>query len=231
MNVLAIIPARAGSKGVPNKNARLLGGKPLIAYSIEQAQRSKFIRDIIVSTDSEEIGEIARKFGAIVPFIRPSHLSSDTAKSIDVVIHAVEFLKWQGKNYDGIILLQPTSPFREVSLIDSSIEQFFSGEIDSLVSVKPVPHEYNPHWVYEINEDGFLSLSTGEKEIISRRQDLPEAFHRDGNVYIASIDVILNRRSFYGEKLGFIETKSEINVNIDTMEDWDKAEKLIQVIK
>jgi CMP-N-acetylneuraminic acid synthetase len=231
MNILAIIPARAGSKGVPNKNARMLGGKPLIAYSIEQALKSKFIQDIVVSTDSEEIAEIAREFGAAVPFIRPAHLSSDTAKSIDVVIHAVEFLKGQGKNYDGIILLQPTSPFREVSLIDSAIEQFFSSEIDSLVSVKPVPNEYNPHWVYEINENGFLSLSTGEKAIISRRQDLPISFHRDGSIYITSIDVLLSSQSFYGEKLGFIETKSEINVNIDTMEDWERAEVLIQMKK
>jgi CMP-N-acetylneuraminic acid synthetase len=231
MKVLAIIPARAGSKGVPNKNARLLGGKPLIAYSIEQALKSKFIEDIVVSTDSEEIGEMARKFGAQVPFIRPAHLSTDTAKSIDVVVHAVEFLKEQGKIYDGIILLQPTSPFRDVSLVDSAIEQFLSGEIDSLVSVARVPKEYNPHWVYEVNKNGFLSLSTGDKEIISRRQDLPEAFHRDGNIYISSIDVILNKRSFYGEKLGFIETKSEINVNIDTMEDWEEAERLIQMRK
>ena len=228
MNVLAIIPARSGSKGVPNKNARLLGGKPLIAYSIEQAQSSKFIRDIIVSTDSEEIGEMAKKFGAQVPFIRPAHLSSDTAKSIDVVIHAVEFLKEQGKNYDAFILLQPTSPFREVSLIDSAIAQFSSSDMDSLVSVSKVPYEYNPHWVYEINENGFLSLATGEKQIIPRRQDLPQAFHRDGNIYISSVDVLLKKRSFYGEKLGFIETKSEINVNIDTMDDWDEAERFLK---
>ena len=228
MNVLAIIPARSGSKGVPNKNARLLGGKPLIAYSIEQAQSSIFIRDIIVSTDSEEIGEMAKRFGAQVPFIRPAHLSSDTAKSIDVVIHAVEFLKEQGKNYDAVILLQPTSPFREVSLIDSAITQFSSSDMDSLVSVSQVPYEYNPHWVYEINENGFLSLATGEKQIIPRRQDLPQAFHRDGNIYISSVEVLLKKRSFYGEKLGFIETKSEINVNIDTMDDWDEAERFLK---
>ncbi len=224
MRILAIIPARGGSKGVPGKNSKLLGDQPLIAYSIEQAKASKAFAKIIVSTDDERIATMALGFGAEVPFIRPSSLASDTASSIDVVQHAIAFLATKNEFFDAICLLQPTSPFREKGFIQKAISVFSSTDLDALVSVLPVPHEYNPHWVFEADNQGLLQIATGEKEIIKRRQDLPQAFFRDGSIYLTKITAIKNV-TFYGEKLGYIESNPDLYVNIDTMEDWIKAEK------
>ncbi len=176
MKVLAIIPARGGSKGVPGKNIKMLGDKPFIAYTIEQAIASGVFSKIIVSTDSEQIKEIGLQFGAEVPFIRPEELASDTASSISVVQHAVDFFENQKEYFDAICLLQPTSPFREKGFINKAIEKFIHKKTDCLLSVLQVPHEYNPHWTFLENENGTLGIATGEKEIIKRRQDLPVSF-------------------------------------------------------
>jgi CMP-N,N'-diacetyllegionaminic acid synthase len=229
--ILGLIPARGGSKGVPGKNIKMLGGKPLISYTIQSALESTLIQDVIVSTDSAEIKEIAIDCGANVPFLRPPELSNDSAKSIDVVLHALEYLKQKGKEYDAIILLQPTTPFRPKGFIDEAISLYKNKNYDSLVSVLSVPDEYNPHWVYEVDEKGFLKLSTGEQEIISRRQELPKAFIRDGSVYITSTDVVNHSRSFYGNKLGYIISDEKFHVNIDTPLDWERAETLFKIKK
>lgn len=231
MKILGIIPARGGSKGVPKKNIKLLGGKPLIAYTIESALECDLIQDVVVSTDCLEIKDIATTFGAEVPFLRPAELSNDTAKSIDVVIHALEYSKQNGKEYDAVILLQPTTPFRKEGFLYKAIVQYTKHNLDSLVSVKPVPTEYNPHWVFEVNENGFLKLSTGELEIISRRQDLPDAFIRDGSVYITSTNVIESYKTFYGTRLGYIVSDEDYHVNIDTLHDWEFAEQLVKMYK
>ena len=229
MKILAIIPARAGSKGVPGKNSKQLGEKPLIGYSIEQAIASKVFAKIIVSTDEEAIAAIARQFGAEVPFIRPSSLANDTASSIAVVQHAVAFLASKNECFDAICLLQPTSPFREKGFIEKAISIFSTADLDALVSVLPVPHEYNPHWVFEKDKEGLLQIATGENEIIKRRQELPQAFFRDGAIYLTKIASI-KKGTFYGEKLGYIESNPDLYVNIDTMEDWIKAEQKLPTI-
>lgn len=228
MKILGIIPARGGSKGVPGKNIKILGTKPLIAYAIESALSTNLIQDVVVSTDSIEIKEIAIQFGAQVPFIRPDYLANDTAKSIDVVIHALEFLKNKGKVFDAVMLLQPTNPFRTKAFIEEAIHKFNEVQLDSLISVLPVPSEYNPHWIFKENERGYLSIATGETEIIPRRQDLPKAYFRDGSIYITSTQVLMNQKTFYGNKLGFIVSSENKHVNIDTNEDWALAEKLLQ---
>ncbi len=224
MKILGIIPARGGSKGVPGKNIKFLGSKPLIAYTIESALSTNLIQDVVVSTDSIEIKEVAIQFGVQVPFIRPDFLSSDTAKSIDVVIHAIEFLKNKGKVFDAVMLLQPTNPFRTKEFIEEAIHKFNEEQLDSLISVLPVPLEYNPHWIFEENEKGYLSIATGETEIIPRRQDLPKAYFRDGSIYLTSTQVLMEYKTFYGKKLGFIVASENRHINIDTMEDWRKAE-------
>ncbi len=223
MKVLGIIPARGGSKGVPRKNIKLLGNQPLISYTINQALNSKYLSKVIVSTDDEEISEVAKSFGAEVPFMRPKELANDTASSLSVVLHAIEFLENIGENYDAVCLLQPTCPFREESLIDRAITEFSNKNSDALVSVLKVPHEYNPHWTFETDGNGLLKISTGEDEIIKRRQDLPNAFFRDGAIYITQVSVIKSN-SLYGNKLAFIENNPMYYVNIDTLEDWEKAE-------
>lgn len=224
MRILGIIPARGGSKGVPDKNIKILGDKPLIAYTISQALESNLVSKIIVSSDNDAIIETAIAFGAEVPFVRPEHLATDAASSIAVVQHAVAFLEAQGEFFDAVCLLQPTSPFREKGFIDKAIAAFTEKNTDALISALPVPHELNPHWVFEPDQCGFLTISTGEIEIITRRQDLPPAFFRDGSIYITKIESI-KKDSFYGDSLSYIESNPDLYVNIDTMADWFLAEQ------
>jgi N-acylneuraminate cytidylyltransferase len=230
LKILAIIPARGGSKGVPRKNIKNLGGKPLMAYTVEAARASKFIDRLIVSTDDEEIMGVARSLTVEVPFKRPEDLAQDQSSSIDLVKHAVNYFKQRGENYDAVLLLQVTSPFREWGFIDKAIEKFVNLEVDALVSVLSVPHEYNPHWIFEANENDELIIATGEKEIIKRRQDLPKAFYRDGSIYITKSDVI-EKGSFFGSKLTYIESNPTQHVNIDTLKDWANAERIAKKLK
>ncbi len=223
MRILGIIPARGGSKGVPGKNIKLLGDLPLIAYTIKQALESHLLSRIIVSTDDINIANVAKKMGLEVPFIRPDELAMDTTSSIAVVQHAVNFLEFEGDFFDAVCLLQPTSPFREKGFIDRAITVFIEKQSDALVSVLPVPHELNPHWVFEVDKKGMLFIATGEKEIIKRRQDLPTTYFRDGAVYLTKMESI-KKSTFYGTSLSYLESKPEFYVNIDTFEDWKDAE-------
>jgi CMP-N,N'-diacetyllegionaminic acid synthase len=230
MKILGIITARGGSKGVPGKNIKLLGKDSLLLYTANAANQSKLLYKTILSSDDAEIIEVAKKAQIEVPFVRPNELANDTATSISVVQHALEHMESLGEYYDAVCLLQPTSPFREKGFIDAAIQKFINEEADALVSVLPVPHEYNPHWVFEPNNSGFLEIATGEKTIISRRQDLPKSYFRDGSVYITKVEVI-KKGSFYGEKLSFIESNPDFYVNIDTLKDWKIAEEKLNFIK
>ena len=228
MRILAIIPARGGSKGVPGKNIKLLNGKPLLAYTSEIALQSKQLAEVIVSTEDAQIIEVAKRLGLQVPFIRSMALAQDDTPTIDVIVHALEWYEEQAVFFDAVCLLQVTSPFRTVEFLDQAIQKFIQSGCDSLVSVQKVPHEYNPHWTFEENAEGNLQLATGENEIISRRQELPVAYHRDGSIYITKTEVLLNQNSLYGKSIAYIESESQFYVNIDTLEDWEKAEMMIQ---
>ena len=229
MKILGLIPARGGSKGVPKKNIKLLGKLPLMEYTINSAKESALLTQIIVSTDDEEIAIAAEVSGVKPPFIRPAEFAQDTSTSLDVVQHAINFFESKNIFFDAVCLLQPTNPFREQGFIDRAIEKFIATKADCLVSVLPIPHEYNPHWAFEESEDGLIKIATGESRIISRRQDLPKAFHRDGSVYITKTDIIKNG-SLYGNSIAYIESNPEFHVNIDTMKDWETAEKLLTQI-
>lgn len=228
MRILAIIPARGGSKGVPRKNIKLLNGKPLIVYTSEIALQSKYLTEVIVSTEDLQIMEVAQRLEIKVPFVRPSVLAQDSTPTIDVIVHAIQWYENQAIFFDAVCLLQVTSPFRTVAFLDHAIEKFVKSGCDSLISVQKVPHEYNPHWTFEENGEGNLKIATGENEIISRRQDLPDAYHRDGSIYITKTEVILQQHSLYGKSTAFIESSSESYVNIDTLTDWEKAEQMIK---
>lgn len=230
MKVLGVITARGGSKGVPGKNIKLLGGNSLLSFTANAANHSKLLHKTILSSDDTAIIEVAKNEQIEVPFIRPDELANDTATSISVVQHAIEYMESIGEYYDAVCLLQPTSPFREKGFIDAAIQKFIIEDADALVSVLPVPHEYNPHWVFEQNTSGFLQIATGEKTIISRRQDLPKSFFRDGSVYITKTEII-KKGSFYGEKLSFMESNPDFYVNIDTLKDWEIAEEKLHFIK
>ena len=228
MNVLGLIPARAGSKGVPRKNIRVLGGKPLLWYTAQAALASARLTTVVLSTDDPEIAAIGREYGLQVPFMRPADLASDAAPMLPVVQHAIAALEANHQQIDAVCLLQPTAPFREPGLIDSCIDLLISSGADSVVTIKEVPHEYNPHWVYFADERGRLRLTTGEAQPISRRQDLPPAFHREGSVYVARRDVVMIGNSLYGEKLvGYRIDPEAVTVGIDTMADWARAESAI----
>jgi len=228
MDILGIIPARGGSKGIPGKNVKQLGRKPLIQYTIEAALDSEYITDLVVSTEDEEIAEISRGLNANVPSLRPLELATDESPTIDTVIYTLKLMMQKGKSYDLICLLQPTTPFRKKGFIDAAIKKYIMADANSLISVLPVPHQYNPHWVFEPNEEDFLSLSTGDSDIIPRRQELPRTFIRDGSIYLTSSKVLLEEKSLFGNCLTFIEADEKIHVNLDTMEDWGRAERIIK---
>lgn len=230
MRILGVIPARGGSKGVPGKNIKLLEDLPLLAYTAQSALASKLLTKVILSTDCPTIAAVAEQCAIEVPFLRPETLATDTASSIAVVQHSVSYLENQGEFFDAVCLLQPTSPFRPKGFIDKAIQKFIQDGADALVSVLPVPHEFNPHWVFEPNEKGLLQIATGDKEIIKRRQDLPQAFFRDGSIYITKTSVI-KEGSFYGTKLSYLENHPDFYVNIDTLEDWEKATAKLPLIK
>jgi CMP-N,N'-diacetyllegionaminic acid synthase len=228
MRILGLIPARGGSKGVPEKNIKNLGDKPLLTYTSEVALQSHYLSEVILSSDNPQIITVAKELGVAVPFIRPSVLALDTTPTIDVIIHALEWYQAQNIFFDAVCLLQVTSPFRTVSFLDAAIEKFMASGCDSLVSVQQVPPEYNPHWTFEVDSRGNLKIATGEEQIISRRQELPIVYHRDGSIYITKTEVLLRDRSLYGKSTAFIESDPELYVNIDTLADWDKAEEMIK---
>lgn len=228
MRVLGLIPARGGSKGVLRKNVRLLGGKPLLQWSIEAALAARSLTSVVVSTDDEEVAAVGRKCGAIVPFLRPSELAADDTPTLPVIQHAVRTLETNGDRFDIVCLLQPTSPFRTAADIDACIELLITSGADSVISVLRVPPEYNPHWVYFTASDGSLSLSTGESEPLPRRQVLPAAFHRDGSVYVTRRDVVIEKSSLYGKRVLGYEVTQPRTINIDTPADLVRADSMTQ---
>lgn len=230
MKILGLIPARSGSKGVPGKNTKLLANKPLIVYTIERAMQAKNLDRIVVSTDDLNIAQISRQQGAQVPFLRPTTLSQDDTPTLPVIQHTLNTLLDLGEEYDAVCLLQPTSPFRPKGFIDAAIERFIESGADSLISVLPVPHEFNPHWVFEPQKDGILKLATGEHSIISRRQELPPAYFRDGSIYLTRTNVLLDDNSILGTSIAYIEAEASSHVNIDTPEDWKRAESLVALL-
>ena len=227
MKVLGLITARGGSKGIPRKNIRLLNGKPLLAYTAEPALEAKSLTSVVLSTEDAEIAEIGRRCLLDVPFMRPVELAQDATPSLAVVRHALLTLAEMGEKYDAVCLLQPTNPLRRAADIDNCVELLAKSNADSVISVLPVPHEYNPQWVFWMNGENQMSLVTGEKEPTTRRQDLPPAFHRDGSVYVTRRTTILEQGSLYGEHVKGYEIEPEFSANIDTETDWLAVETRI----
>lgn len=227
MRYLGLIPARGGSKGVPRKNVKLLGGQPLLQWTVDCALKVKGLDRLIVSTEDEEIAAVASRAGAEVPFLRPRNLANDSARSIDVVNDVLATLARAGEEYEVVCLLQPTTPFRSVRLLQHCLDRFADGDLDSLISVTRVPDHYHPNWAFIGRKDGRLTPAQGIGSVIPRRQELPPAFIRDGAVYITTTEV-LRSGSFFGNRLGYVENTDEKQVNIDTQEDWATAERLAE---
>ena len=227
MNVLGLIPARGGSKGVPRKNARLLCGKPLLAYTAESALAAQRLSRLILSTDDEELAEIGVGCGLDVPFMRPPELATDQTPMLPVVQHALGWMEERGGRFDAVCLLQPTNPLRRSADIDACIELLENRGCDSVVTVRPVPTEYHPYWVYFQGPSGLLQLSNGSTEPITCRQELPAAFHRDGSVYVSLRNIVMDQNTLYGTRVMGYPLNDTHTVNIDALEDWEAAEKLI----
>lgn len=219
--ILAIIPARGGSKGILNKNIIDLCGKPLIAYSIEEALKTKYIDKVFVSTDSEKIKDISLNWGADVPFMRSDELSSDSAKSIDVVLHCLEYFNNVDEYYDYVILLQPTSPLRNCKDIDDALEMIINKNGSSLVSVCPV--EQNPVLMRTIENDRMNEIVNCQKDNL-RRQELPEFYIFNGAIYINSVQMLYNEKAFVNENtIPYVMDKNK-SIDIDEPKDIVLAE-------
>lgn len=197
--VLAIIPARGGSKGLPGKNIKMVSGKPLIAWSIEHGLNCPEVDTTIVSTDDSEIARVAKEFGAEVPFLRPDFLANDTASSIDVILHAIDFLKDQDQHFDIIVLLEPTSPLREVSDISGALKKLVqTPTLGSVVGVSQA-ESVHPAFLYK-EQEGMLKPYLDKQPNNLRRQDLEELYYLEGTVYVSLIDVLRSKKGFYHEQ-------------------------------
>ena len=219
---LAVIPARGGSKRLPRKNVLDLKGKPLIAWTIEAAKNSKYLDKIIVSTDDQEISDVSTKFGTEV-LIRPDGLASDTASSVEVVLHAIET---QNQPYDYVILLQPTSPLRTVRHIDEAIELLFEKNANSVISVCETDH--SPLWANTLPEDGNMGSFIREEVKGKRSQDLPIFYQLNGAIYLVNSASFNQSKSFIQTKnsYAYIMSKKD-SVDIDTDLDFEFVSLLI----
>ena len=225
MRPLVVIPARGGSKGLPGKNIKDLGGKPLIWYTIEAARKLFNESIICVSTDSHKIKEVVEDIGLIVPFLRPIELASDTANSQDVLLHALEYFK-NNENYiaDTVILLQVTSPFRSAAHITEAL-QIYNPGVDMVASVKET--DANPYYILkEESSEGFL---TGSKQgNFTRRQDCPKVYELNGAIYIMNVASLKNQKINEFTKVKKYLMSKEDSVDIDDYLDWAVAQAIIK---
>ena len=180
MSIVAVIPARAGSKGIPRKNLVRIVGRPLIAYAIEAAQNAASADRVLISTDDSEIADVARELGAEVPFLRPAELANDAAPMLGVMRHALAWLESQGVAVEALVLLQPTSPLRTGRHVEEAIALFRSAPASSVVSVVEVPHRFNPVSVMKLSAQGTLVPFLGDQIIAIRRQDKHNAYALNG---------------------------------------------------
>ena len=226
MKALYLIPARGGSKGVPGKNIRLLGGKPLIAHSIGHALEVADREDVVVSTDSEEIKGAALEAGARVPFLRPAELASDTAGSREVMLHAIDYLSAKGENYDTIVLLQPTSPLRDPADIRRAVEIYKESGADMVVSVAEA--RTNPYYnAFETDNDGFLKISKGDGSL-TRRQDAPKVWEFTGAIYVIKVSALREKSITKFDRILPLPTKRETAIDIDEEMDFLVCEEMIK---
>jgi len=222
-SIIAIIPARGGSKGVPHKNIKKLGEKPLIAYSIVESLKSEYLDYVFVSTEDSEIANISKKYGAQV-INRPPALAEDTSKTVDVVLHAIEYLVQEGIHPQIVILLQPTSPLRNVDDIDTAIKLFLENECDSVISVCEPDH--SPFWCFRF--DGrYLQPLFGQEYKNMRRQDLPKVMMPNGAIYISSPESIARFGGFHSDHMIPYCMPPERSIDIDTALDFTIAEVII----
>jgi len=227
MNVLGLIPARGGSKGIPGKNIVPLAGKPLLAWTCEAARASRSLSRVLLSTDDSQIAEVGRACGVEVPFLRPPELARDDTPSVDVAVHALQWLAdHEGWRAEVLVLLQPTSPLRRAEHIDAAVAELERTGADTVVSVVEVPHNFHPWSVMKRNGEwleDFLPPAPGLDRF--RRQNLPRLYARNGPaVLVTRALTILTRHSFYGERVAGYLMERGPSLDIDDPEDLELAE-------
>lgn len=220
--IIGFIPARAGSKGIVKKNTHLLDGKPLICYTFEQAQKSRYLDDIVCSTDGKEIAELSQKAGIKV-INRPPELASDNSPTIDAVLHAVNELKKQQKYYDYLLTLQPTSPLRKPEHIDGIIEECINNDFLGMLSVHAV--KYNPVLVRFINNKQLTPILNTSSTV--RRQDMQKACYVNGMLYICKTDILTTQFSLNDIPYGY-EVDPQYSIDINDPEDINQCEKTLK---
>jgi CMP-N,N'-diacetyllegionaminic acid synthase len=224
--VLALIPARGGSKGIRDKNIRPLRGRTLLEYAARAAFASGVIDRTVLSTDSEQIAEEGRRLGMEVPFLRPPELARDDTPMLPVIEHAVDFLEQRGWQPEIVLLLQPTSPLRRADHIRNAVRELRDSGADSVVTVVQLPRHLSPDYVMRI-EEGRLVPFLPEGASVSRRQDARPAYVRDGTVYAFWRRTLRDTRTIYGIDCRAMVLPARESLTIDTPEDWDEAERRI----
>ena len=219
--ILAIIPARGGSKGIPFKNSREVGGKPIIAWTIDEAKKSKYIDRLILSSDDEQIIKVAKKYGCEVPFIRPPDLARDDTPGIAPVLHAIEVLP---KKYDYVVLLQATSPLRSVEDVDNCIEKCIAEDGNACVTV--TQSEQSPYWMYSISANGSV-VPVVKVEEYKRRQDLPTAYVLNGAVYVARTEWLMQVKRFVTDETKALIMPINRSIDIDTENDLQRVSLML----
>lgn len=230
--VIAIIPARSGSKGLPGKNIKMLHGRPLLGWPILAAKNSKYVDKVIVSTDSEKFAEIARMQGAEVPFLRPEELSGDTAKSIDVVFHALDFFRSNGEKFSYVVLLEPTSPMTEASDLDSALVRLEknSGGALSIVGISKVEATH-PAFDVCLDNTGKIIPYLHELGESVRRQELKPLYFFDGSLYISRVEALYQKKTFYHDAtLGYVTPRWKA-LEIDSLFDLLCAEAVMEHVE
>ena len=225
-NILAIIPARSGSKRLPNKNIKILCGKPLIAWSIESALNSKYIDEVVVSTDSTLYADIAKSYGANIPFLRPKELSEDKTPTFDVIEHTIEFYKnHMNKEFDYIVLLEPTSPLRESYDIDNAIEKLCKEKAASISSIGDIKE--HPSTLKRIINNRIYPFMVSLSGT-TRRQDNETLFFPYGVIYIAKKDILIKEKTFYTSDCAFYRIKTHQCYEIDDALDFMCIETIMK---
>ena len=225
---LAIIPARGGSKGLPGKNIKKLCGKPLIAWSIEAGLKSKYLDEVVVSTDYQNIANIAKQYGASVPFLRPDYLASDTATSFEAVKHTIEYYKNElDKEFDYIVLLEPTSPLREDSDIDLAIEKLLNSKAQAIVGISKT-EDQNPAFLLKKDNANYISGYEDKDMKVLRRQDINDVYFFEGTIYISEANVLIDKKTFYHENTIGYEVPKYKSLEIDDVDDFIMVEAIMK---
>lgn len=222
--ILAVIPARGGSKGLPKKNIVELEGKPLVAWSIEAAVSSKLITKTVVSSDSDEILDISKRYGADT-IKRPPRLSTDSAKSESALLHVIKELKKSGEEFDYIVLLQPTSPLRGANDIDAAFEKFFQSDATALISVYETDNKILK--AFKENDNGYIEGISNNRYPFARRQDLPKTYMSNGAIYIIKTSEFIRSKKLFSKKSVPFEMDEDKSLDIDTADDLNKAKKYL----